>query len=848
MTNTNANLTKNYDGDKINQSIFSASTDEFEMSIDPQSMQHIMSRLTDLYEDPIVATVREIVSNAIDATEHISPENRQPIDITVPSTFSREFIVTDHALGMTLDEVKNVYTRYGASTKRTDFTQIGAYGLGSKSPLSYTSSFSVRTAKDGFLTELLISIEDGHNNVKVIKHEETNEDNFMSVIIPTQSEDAGRFETALRTYVVNKIDGIEFNGLDVVAEQMNFTEQIIDLGIFDYDGIPLKLQYNYTINLSDDSDVLSLRREFDAIYNQRDDEKFDVTAVLQGFEYELRNDRWSNVGHFVINIVPGLLDFSSSRDNITNTPRKQKLLAALDDYVQNNKSAIFDKFIDYVNSRDDSDVFKIELINDAHRTYWSSVAQILSKEQLIRLTTLSNGKSFMKDAEDFDMINLFNKYGESQIWPNSLLGLKYNANVHNIKKAAQAYFDPAQYIKDNQNEVSNFSKEHLTTEYIKETAKTSLVQHNNALNEDNQVLIVTDIQNAKDVEKITSLRNVLTFRGVYELHNDVDLTDETEFTHIAMTDKPFNEMNELVNDLLFPLENNITVMSFDDVQSFAKTRRADFASSKPKQAKTAKKHTEPSYLAYNQFDKIEDAIELVGSPCYNGGPATVANDTSDYLRVARFESHVSVLDFLSILKHAHELNKKGVISYLYNPYDIKISDSEWFDDFDLVLLTENDSTRVRSKKVAAHLHDMYKQTQIHELTLTDDYSDEMKVNISLYYYAVQLAKDLNVNEFSSDRIGSALKFIVDMVHPENKNNKKSLFVFNPYSRGALIENYTDNDFVLNNPVNITNQSFDELKELVHKAYDFVSDDGNNFHTSLFIQSYLAYKQVQEMLK
>ena len=50
---TNQNLSKSFDTGKVNQSIFSSTSDEFKMTIDPNSMQLIISLLTYLYEDPI---------------------------------------------------------------------------------------------------------------------------------------------------------------------------------------------------------------------------------------------------------------------------------------------------------------------------------------------------------------------------------------------------------------------------------------------------------------------------------------------------------------------------------------------------------------------------------------------------------------------------------------------------------------------------------------------------------------------------------------------------------------------------------------------------------------------------
>ena len=40
-----------------------------DMTVAPEAMGHIVQRLTDIYADPLVAAVREVVSNAQDATK-----------------------------------------------------------------------------------------------------------------------------------------------------------------------------------------------------------------------------------------------------------------------------------------------------------------------------------------------------------------------------------------------------------------------------------------------------------------------------------------------------------------------------------------------------------------------------------------------------------------------------------------------------------------------------------------------------------------------------------------------------------------------------------------------------------
>lgn len=95
-----------------------------------------------LYSDKIRAVVRELSCNAVDShTAAGCPD--KPITVHLPNEFEQWFSVKDEGLGLSVHGVMNLYTTYFESTKTESNDQIGALGLGSKSPFSYTDSFSV---------------------------------------------------------------------------------------------------------------------------------------------------------------------------------------------------------------------------------------------------------------------------------------------------------------------------------------------------------------------------------------------------------------------------------------------------------------------------------------------------------------------------------------------------------------------------------------------------------------------------------------------------------------------------------------------------------------------------------
>lgn len=101
-----------------------------------------------LYSDKISAVLREIGCNASDA--HIAAGKKStPFEVKLPNTLDPHFYIKDFGPGLSDEEVRELYSTYFMSTKQTSNDFTGAFGLGSKSPFSYTDSFTVTSVKDG---------------------------------------------------------------------------------------------------------------------------------------------------------------------------------------------------------------------------------------------------------------------------------------------------------------------------------------------------------------------------------------------------------------------------------------------------------------------------------------------------------------------------------------------------------------------------------------------------------------------------------------------------------------------------------------------------------------------------
>lgn len=101
-----------------------------------------------LYANKIKAIIRELSCNALDSHKCAGKVDAI-FDVHLPFDKEPWFAVRDYGTGLSHDDVMNIYTTYFESTKTDSNDYIGALGLGSKSPFSYTNNFTVKSWKDG---------------------------------------------------------------------------------------------------------------------------------------------------------------------------------------------------------------------------------------------------------------------------------------------------------------------------------------------------------------------------------------------------------------------------------------------------------------------------------------------------------------------------------------------------------------------------------------------------------------------------------------------------------------------------------------------------------------------------
>jgi len=134
-----------------------------------------------LYANKIRAIIRELSCNAVDSHAAAGKKDT-PFDVHLPNQLEPHFAIRDYGVGLSHEQVTQIYTTYFESTKTNSNEFIGALGLGSKSPFSYTDNFTVTAIKNGKkgIYSAFIN-ENGVPSIALMMQEETDEPSGVEV-------------------------------------------------------------------------------------------------------------------------------------------------------------------------------------------------------------------------------------------------------------------------------------------------------------------------------------------------------------------------------------------------------------------------------------------------------------------------------------------------------------------------------------------------------------------------------------------------------------------------------------------------------------------------------------------
>ena len=143
---------------------------------------------SNLYQNKILAVIREITCNAADAHSMVS-KDLSGIEVNLPTFNMPSFSVRDYGPGLSHGDVMDLYTTYFRSTKDNNASAIGGFGLGSKSPFAVADQFTV-TSWHGHLKSVYVCYKQGGMpRVNHITSEPSTEPSGLLVTVVVKAQD-----------------------------------------------------------------------------------------------------------------------------------------------------------------------------------------------------------------------------------------------------------------------------------------------------------------------------------------------------------------------------------------------------------------------------------------------------------------------------------------------------------------------------------------------------------------------------------------------------------------------------------------------------------------------------------
>ena len=154
---------------------------------------------SNLYQNKILAVIREITCNAADAHK-VAGLPLSEIGVHIPSWADPEFRVRDFGSGLSREDVLSLYTTYFRSTKDTSNDLIGGFGLGSKSPFSVADQFTVTSWHGGAKTTYVCYKDGGLPRVNVVSSEPCGIETGLAVSVAAKNSDLPWWEREARNF------------------------------------------------------------------------------------------------------------------------------------------------------------------------------------------------------------------------------------------------------------------------------------------------------------------------------------------------------------------------------------------------------------------------------------------------------------------------------------------------------------------------------------------------------------------------------------------------------------------------------------------------------------------------
>lgn len=318
------------------------------MGINEDNHLTLLNSLTNLYSNPILAALREYSANASDA--HKESHQTKPFEVDFPYLYEERnhLRIRDYGNGMTKDQLVQIYSQYGASTKGSSNRTVGGFGLGSKSGLAVSNHLYVTTVANGVeVRAKILRNEDNTSVIRILSEESSTKESGTEIVLPVTVKQLKELIRGAENELIGYgSDQVLLNGANLKISVHNLDQFI---PVLSANRIVAYVQRN---DMTERNTFASHHRLTSAADYDEDFLKTNVAVVMGGVYYPslpslgsveakehflslvagLRK-RLLNSPKIILNIPVGSVDLPPHRDSIIDTVKTwNSLLGLFEDF------------------------------------------------------------------------------------------------------------------------------------------------------------------------------------------------------------------------------------------------------------------------------------------------------------------------------------------------------------------------------------------------------------------------------------------------------------------------------------------------------------------------------------